>query len=472
MKLKSTSLMVAGVLLGAAVMPVQADPMLDLLQVLRDKGTISADDYSLLANAAKAKGEQTAAETKEIMAKVESQSSSSVSLSRSGLTFQSADKAFTAKIGGRIHADYGFVNDDYFGADNTGIGNEFGDGSQFRRARLGMNGTMFSDWMYKLEVNYTGGGSDAKVDFTDVFIGYRGFDNTVIRLGRHKMPAGLEELTSSNRISTMERTMATNTFALSRQNGLSVATKGNNWTATGGVWMGEGNGSTDNNNKDSDWGVAGRFTFAPIQERNSVIHLGASAYYNDFEKTGGNDRNIQVRQRANRFVSDRPVQITYNNTQSATTYGLELATIQGPFSLQGEYFYSTLDRKGFKDADIDGWYVLGTFTLTGETRGYRDGVMRTISPRNAVGHGGFGAWELVARYDELDLWDSSAAREGGSVQGLRGTKAENWTLGLNWYVNDNIRFMANYVHSDIKDNSAADNKGKIKAFTLRGQVSF
>ncbi|MCC5795861.1 MAG: hypothetical protein JJU48_00875 [Methylophaga sp.] len=470
MKLKSTSLMVAGVLLGAAVMPVQADPMLDLLKVLRDKGTISADDYSLLANAAKAKGEQAVAEKEEIMAKVESQSSTSVTLDRRGLNFQSADKAFTANIGGRIHADYGFVDDDYFGANNTGIGNEFGNGAQFRRARLGMNGTMFTDWIYELEVNYSG--ADGATGFTDVIIGYKGFDNTTIKLGRHKMPAGLEELTSSNRLSTMERSMATNTFALSRFNGLSIERKGSNWTVMGGAWMGEGNGDVDNSNKDSDWGAAGRFTFAPIQERNSVVHLGASVSYIDFEKVGGDEQNVRLRQRANRFVNERPVQIRYNNTKSANTYGLELATIQGPFSLQAEYFYRTLDRKGFKDADVDGWYVLGTYTLTGETRGYRDGRMRTISPRNAVGQGGAGAWELVARYDELDLWDSSAARQAGSVSGLRGTKAENWTLGLNWYVNDNIRFMANYVDSKIKDSSPSDNTGKIRAFTLRGQVAF
>ncbi|WP_292397610.1 hypothetical protein [Methylophaga sp.] len=57
MKLKPTSLLIAGALMGAAVLPVQADPMVDLLKVLRDKGTISAEDYELLANAAKDKEE-------------------------------------------------------------------------------------------------------------------------------------------------------------------------------------------------------------------------------------------------------------------------------------------------------------------------------------------------------------------------------------------------------------------------------
>lgn len=469
MKYKTSAILIAGALMGAAVLPAQADPMLDLLKVLRDKGTISSDDYSLLTNAAKAKKEMAEAEKEEMMTKVESKSSSTVTVDKKGLNFQNADKSFTANIGGRIHADYGFVDDEFFGADNTGIGDEFGDGSNFRRARIGMEGTMYTDWIYGLEINYQG--SDGDTGFTDALIGYKGFDNTTIKLGRHKMPASLEELTSSNRLSTMERTMATNTFALGRFNGLSVETKGSNWTAMGGMWLGEGDGDRDNEGKDSDWGASGRFTFTPIQEKNSVIHLGASVSYLDFEKENGDFQDVRVRQRANRFA-DRPVQIRYNSTDSATTYGVEAATIQGPFSLQGEYFHRTLDRNEFSDADLDGWYVLGTFTLTGETRGYRGGKMRTISPRNPVGKGGFGAWELVARYDELDLWDNSAASEVGSVTSLRGTESENWTIGVNWYVNDNIRFMANYVDSDIKDASGNGNTGDIKAFTFRGQVSF
>jgi phosphate-selective porin OprO/OprP len=462
--------------MGAAVLPVQADPMVDLLKVLRDKGTISAEDYSLLANAAKAKEEKVAAEKEEMVSIVKEteKKSSLVTLDSKGLNFKSSDGAFTANIGGRIHADYGFVDDEFFGPDATGIGSEFGDGAFFRRARIGMEGTMFTDWFYGLEINYSGGAVDSNSGFTDAVIGYQGFDNTKITLGRHKMPAGLEELTSSNRISTMERSGATNTFALSRFNGLSVSTKGTNWTATAGTWMGEGEGDRDNSGKDSDWGYAGRATFAPIQEKDSVVHLGASYSHLEYEEdfTGGAN-DLRVRQRAgNRFVDSRPVDVTYAGTEDANTYGLEAATIQGPFSLQGEYFHRTLNRDGFKDADVDGWYVLGTFTLTGETRGYRDGVMRTISPKNPVGKGGFGAWELVARYDELDLFDSSAYADNGGLTTNLGTESEIWTIGVNWYVNDNIRFMANYVDADIKSDAGNDAEGDIKVFMLRGQVAF
>jgi phosphate-selective porin OprO/OprP len=470
LKLKTSALLIAGALMGAATLPAQAnnDSMMDLLQVLRDKGTISAEDYQLLSNTVAADKEAAEAEKAEIIEKVESKPSSIVTLDKKGLNFESADKAFTANIGGRIHADYAFIDDGFF----EGTDDEFGNGAKFRRARIGMEGTMFTDWTYALEINY---GQDEATEFTDATIGYEGFDNVAIKLGRHKMPVGLEELTSSNRISTMERSGATNTFALGRRNGLTVETGGTNWTATGGAYLGEGVESDGWQGKDSDYGYAGRVTFAPVMSNDRLVHLGASYHRVEFEENFADgsleDNNGRLRARPGiHFFNERPVQIRYEGTESADTYGLEAATVFGPFSLQAEYYTQQLNREDAKDADADGWYALATYTLTGESRGYKEGKMRTISPKNALGKGGFGAFELVARYDELDVWDSSAALE--NTGSIRGTESEIWTLGLNWYVNDNIRFMANYVDAEI--NTEADNgaEGDIEAFMFRGQVAF
>lgn len=58
MKSKTSAILITGAMLSAAVLPVQADPMLDLLKVLRDKGTISAEDYNTIADAAQAQEEK------------------------------------------------------------------------------------------------------------------------------------------------------------------------------------------------------------------------------------------------------------------------------------------------------------------------------------------------------------------------------------------------------------------------------
>lgn len=472
MKSKTSAILITGAMLSAAVLPVQADPMLDLLKVLRDKGAISAQDYNTIANAAKAKEEKTLAEKEEIVSMVQEadKKASIVTLSEKGLNFQSVDKAFTANIGGRIHTDYVNIDDEFF--DRNSGADEFGNAAKFRRARIGMEGTMFTDWSYALEINY---GQDESTEFTDVTIGYTGFDNVKLKLGRHKMPSGLEELTSSNRISMMERTAATNTFAKGRRNGFTAETKGSNWTLTGGVYLGEGVSKEDNEGKDTDYGYGGRFTFAPLHEKTQLVHLGVSYQREEFEKTfDGNElatNNGRLRARPGvHFFNDRPVQVRYRNTEYTDTIGLEAATVMGPLSLQGEYFRQDLSREDAKDADVDGWYAQATYTLTGESRGYRGGKMRTISPKNRLGMGGYGAWELVARYDTLDLFDSSAANE--LTDSIRGTEIKTLTLGVNWYVNDTIRFMANFVDAEIDSDHVSNMEGDVKAFMVRGQVAF
>lgn len=127
MKLKKSSLLVTAVLLGATVMPVQAnnEAMLNLLKVLRDQGTITAENYNLLVDAAKA-DKEAAKEVEEKITKVEKESTT-VSLKGGHLKIKSADKAFSAQIGGRVMADYAIINDDI---------NDRGNGSELRRARV------------------------------------------------------------------------------------------------------------------------------------------------------------------------------------------------------------------------------------------------------------------------------------------------------------------------------------------------
>ena len=81
LKLKSTSLLIAGALFGAAVMPAHAsnDAMMDLLKVLHQRGTITDADYDLLANAAKADkeaGDAVAMKVDKVETKVETKTAS------------------------------------------------------------------------------------------------------------------------------------------------------------------------------------------------------------------------------------------------------------------------------------------------------------------------------------------------------------------------------------------------------------
>jgi phosphate-selective porin OprO/OprP len=133
------------------------------------------------------------------------------------------------------------------------------------------------------------------------------------------------------------------------------------------------------------------------------------------------------------------------------------------------------------DLTFDGYYILGSWVLTGESRSYSSSRAAFGSPRPArpfsIGSGGWGAWELAYRYSMLDLNDEDPAA-GVAVSttgGVRGGEQEIHTLGLNWYVNNSIRFMLNYLHVDVDRLNAAGTTQvgqSYDAVALRTQVNW
>ncbi len=456
MKLKTTSLFIAATLLGATVIPVQAnnDAMLDLLEVLRDKGTISAQDYDLLANAAKADQEA----SQEVVNKVDkvAKEATSVSLKGGRLSIKSGDGDFTAKIGGRIMTDYAFLDDDR---------DLDGDGSEFRRARLFMKGTVFSDWAYKAQLDF----AEDDLSTKDLYIAYKGFKPVTLTLGNHRLGNGLEDNTSSKYITFMERSAVNDVFAVGRKNGLSLQTHGDNWSFITGIHM---QGMENNNDeKNEDYGYGARVTFAPMAEKTQVIHLGASIHHQQYEKDGlvsgvYDDQRFRARPEIH-IINSRPFSTRIDGVEDANTFGLEGAAVFGPFSAQAEYFKKEVSTTT-NDVDFDGWYVYGSYFLTGESRRYsaKSGEFKRVTPNSIVGQGGFGAWEIAVRYSDIDLYDTGLAvntlgEEGGIT-----------TIGLNWYATPTIRFMANYINATVEYPGTTQRDDDIEAFQVRAMIDF
>ncbi len=141
-------------------------------------------------------------------------------------------------------------------------------------------------------------------------------------------------------------------------------------------------------------------------------------------------------------------------------FGLESALVYGPFSLQGEYMRADVDQSDTSSsANFDGFYVQASYFLTGEHRKYStsSGSFSRVKPKENFRFGkGLGAWEVGARYSQLDLNDARVS----------GGKLKDITVGLNWYLNPNMRIMWDYVRSDL------DGVGNANLFLTRFQVDF
>ncbi len=391
-----------------------------------------------------------------------------VKLGKKGLQFETADKEFKLKIGGRLHADATFHSGD------NKLSKEATDGTEIRRARIYLKGVMWKDFKYQSEFDF----ADNSVGIKDLFVTYKGLDWLEITVGNQKQPISMELQESSNDIMFTERSLVNSlTHIFDRAIGLHVKSSGHDWSAQFGAYGDAIGGANKVNNNDEGWGLASRATYAPINTKNQVVHLGAYGGYRAPTETG----NVYNSGKALSFSYETThmSNLKLSNTGSITNVddvvlaGVEAAYMHGPFSLQGEYARAWVNRdNALNTLQFDALYVQAAWTLTGESRTYKgsDGEFKRLKPAKnfSLRNGGWGAVELAARYGQNDLNADGQVPDGGSEKAV--------TVAVNWYLNENVRLMADYRRAfSVGGNPTpvtGPNVNDINVFTLRTQWAF
>ncbi|MEW6272262.1 MAG: porin [Thermodesulfobacteriota bacterium] len=364
---------------------------------------------------------------------------------KDGPRFETADKSFRLGLIGRIQNDWAIIDSSRALRDELGI-DAFQSGTEFRRARIGIEGDVYGDFAFKFEVDFAGG----EVAFKDMYLAARNVPYIQnVRVGHFKEPFSLEQLTSSVNITFMERSLA-DVFTPERNTGIAIHPTYFDERLTWSVGAfretdDSGTGFGDKQNYD----IATRLTGLPwyADDGAQLVHLGFS-YVHSFR----NGVETEIRQRpeshlAERFVDTGPFLANDNDRINP-----ELAVVYGPASLQAEYMRVFVDAPEVDDPAFDGWYAYLSYFLTGEHRAYKTSAAAfdRVRPKRNFGFGpdaGWGAFEVGARYSKIEL-------DSGDVQG--GNLGDT-TLGLNWYLNPNMRIMANYVYSARTDTAGSAN---------------
>jgi len=424
-----------------------------------------------------------------------------------GIHFASKDGNFTAGINGRLQVDSQTnVNNRVPDTAGANLPNELNDGMSLRRARLGVEGTFFKDTFYKFEYDFTRGNGTTAAGVTDAFIGYSFSKPLSIKFGAFKEPFSLEEATSNRYITFIQRNQAVDTFVDDLNTykmgiGANYATErwqvatslqtepvGANGASNSSV-NSNGNANRNNGGGDTNWEVNARVTGMPwMESKTKFLHVGTSGSYmniNNTYNTNGTFGNggISFAHGLNNNVDRTAILNTGNLTSgNATTgnqanhltrFGAESALVYGPFSAQGEYIATNVSGRGYNDGEtLDGYYGYMTYFLTGESRAYKSktGAWDRLKPsRNFDMKGGWGAWELAAGYDALNL----------NTSHIKGGRASTAKFGVNWYPNSHVRVMANYIHAlDINTagvantRSAAFNNADLDIIETRVQLDW
>jgi len=427
------------------------------------------------------------AETKKANQDINKKLAATATISNARPMINSADGSQKFAVRGIVQFDAA----EYNAKNNVPGRNDFNSGTNFRRARIGVEGTFAKDWNYNLTGEFGGGGGVEATQLIGAYIEYAGFKplgpNAMVRLrvGGWATPTGLEDATSNTEALFLERPaiaeMVRGLAGGDARSGIGVLANGERWTATA-VFTGGLVGNTGEFDEQS--GYLTRVAVAPIMGKDYAVHVGGSVQgiLSPADAGAGLTKVSQVRLRERpelRVDGTRLVDTGLLNSNGLTAYGAELGAYYKSLQVSAEAFRVDVDRTGGFNPSFSGWYVQGAWTLTGETHAWNSatGGFRGIRPAKnfSPADGTWGAVEIAARYSVLDLNDhEGVAGRAAPAGGIRGGEQSIATIGLNWYPNPVYRFQAQYQHVDIDRLSATGLQvgEDVDIVSVRSQVAF
>lgn len=367
-----------------------------------------------------------------------------------GFFLSSEKKDFLLRITGQIQADYrAFLTD----ADQTDV-----DTFLVRRARLGIEANMFQYYEFRLLPDF--GQGQARVQ--DAFMNVHYVDYLQFEVGKFKQPFSYEQLVQDRFVPTMERSMI-DQLVPARDVGVMIHGQKlfDDFLDYGAaVSNGQINGDADNNeHKDVNARVAVRPFYDPCEW--PVLHYlqpGVSIGVG-VEQELVNPNTLRTPATVPWLVFDPTVRANGVRWRLSP----ELTYFLGGFGFATQYFHQEqklqpsatgAGSRFLFEMVSDGYYVMATYLLTGETRTTYSQPITPIRPFNpCYPFSCPGAWELVARVSRLKedgpLFLPGAANLADPTRYSSG--ATEMTLGYNWYWNNWVRMQFNWEHAWFDD---------------------
>ena len=392
---------------------------------------------------------------------------------------QKGENGFAFKMRGMLQYDAGYAENPSDAVSTKDLGFN----SRFRRARIGVEGSLPGSFGYKLEADF----ANNSVSLADAVLEYAPKDSPFsLTLGHHQTFQSLEQMTSARFTSFMERAQMNEAFGYGRRLGISAGFASGDFRVNAGLF----NDSVNSDLANDDWLLGARATYSPAAF-GGVVHLGANYQHRAFQS---NAQGFDYRARpfltttGTRFVGTGSIA-----AESDDVFGVELAGVWQSLHVAGEAQWAKVDahRPGFTPTNGDavagrlvngdpgffGAYAEIGYWLTGETRGYKNGRWDRTKVKHSFDKGGWGAFQINARVDYLDLRDRLAdgVAPANIVDG--GTQT-GYLLGLVWQPIDYIRFIAQYARSEVdggpKAAAVAPDDGEYSAdvFGLRAQFDY
>jgi phosphate-selective porin OprO/OprP len=328
---------------------------------------------------------------------------------------------------------------------------------------------VFGKYGFRFTPEFANAASDNTPTIIDAYLDIREKPEFQIRIGKHKPFVGLERLQSASDIKFIERSFVSNNILPNRDFGVSifgdVLDKRLNYAV--GVFNGTSDGGNINTRADvNNQKVFSARLFATPFINNTESSLRGLGF--GLATTKGNVTALPSYATpgiANSFFSYKSGTTT-NGEQDR--WSPQAYYYNGPLGLIYEHAWVTQPIKNgatTSTAKNTAWQIAGSWLLTGEDASFRG--VKPYSRFQSGPEGGWGAFEVVARYQENQIDETIPS---AFTDGRYALKAGAIAVGLNWYLNESSKFAVNYERTRL---SGGTLDGKSENFLVgRYQLSF
>jgi len=410
------------------------------------------------------------------------------------INFKSNDGDYKWSFGGRAYMD-----GTYYMEDATDLSSK----TNLSDVRLYAKAS-WKKWEAKINFSF----AENEVHAKDIYLKYNLSDNSYLKVGNFYEPFGIQGSISSKDSKFIGNSFSGEAFGIGRTVGIGYTTFSNRYFVSGGLF-----GSEIGNTKKGDAGysVTAKAVYSPIVEDNMNFHVGASASYrlpdaNGYdEKYNDDEYNREVIYAAG--PEHKFLNAVVDHAGNELKLNAQLLGTYGRFMIQSEYYsnkvyrksnyelqfeHSTPDMWGWpsssqdledwygkqRDIKTDGYYVQAGYLIKGDNYSYNSSSAFLNRPKA-------GSVELLVRLNQTNLndidgifmqdkfWDADPikAASGQTNFSVGGGESIDYSLGLNYYVNNNVMFRLNYTYMDI-DNVYFRQDDKISFVKARIQVNF
>ena len=344
------------------------------------------------------------------------------------------------------------------------------DGTNFRRARIGIGGKAFGDFEYTALFDFGGAGVEDNGHIQELWLQYSGLRPAHLRAGAFPPSIGLEDAGSTNAMLFLERpasadiarSLAGGDFREAGQVTVNTERLFASGAITGRLVNTAGASAVQPYN--SQQGFVGRLAALPYRDDDNLVHVGVhGSYVGHPADAGGPDAApgvaryvIQLRERPElRVDGTRLIDSGAISAAHAYSVGAEAAAQHKSLMIQAEYERLGVERyaSALSNPTFHGFYVEGSWIMSGQVRRYNTGNFVFDGPKVTAFDpraNQWGAWELALRYSDTDLnYRAGSVGTAAAADAVRGGDQRIITAGLSWYLNTVMRIMVDYQHVRI-----------------------